>query len=263
MKAHVNGIECHYTLEGPDSAPVILFSHSLATHHGMWYPQIETFAQDYRVLCYDVRGHGETTAPKGPYTLELLAEDALALLDTLGISQAHWVGISMGGMIGQVFALTCPDRLISLCLCDTTSEIPAEAHPVWNERIDTARTRGMEPLIEPTIDRWFSPGYVQQERQTVDHIRDMIRATPTEGFIGCARAIMQLGLTERLAEIRLPTLIIVGEDDPGTPVSASEVIQGRINGSELVILPVARHLTSIERAEEYNRALRAFLDASA
>jgi 3-oxoadipate enol-lactonase len=239
---------------------VILFNHSLATHLGMWNPQITPFSKDYRVLCYDTRGHGDTDAPRGPYTLASLARDAANLLDVLGIDKVHWVGISMGGMIGQAFALAYPDRLMSLALCDTTSEIPAEAHSVWNERIETARTQGMESLVEPTIDRWFSPGFVQRQPQTVETIRDMIRATPVEGFIGCSQAIMQLDFTGRLAEIRAPTLILVGEDDPGTPVAASELIHANMKGSELVVLPGARHLTNIEKTEDFNHALRDFLE---
>ena len=259
MKARTDTIQCHYTLAGPDSAPVILFSHSLATHSGMWKPQVTPFSRDYRVLCYDTRGHGETDVPRGPYTLASLARDAANLLDVLGIDKVHWVGISMGGMIGQAFALAYPERLMSLALCDTTSEIPAEARPVWNERIETATTQGMEPLVEPTIDRWFSPEFVQRQPQTVATIRDMIRATPVEGFIGCSQAIMELDFTERLAEIRAPTLILVGENDPGTPVAASELIHAKVKGSELIVVPGARHLTNIEKAEDYNRALGDFL----
>jgi 3-oxoadipate enol-lactonase len=259
MQINANGIDTHYTLTGPDSGPVLMFSHSLATHLGMWEPQLDALSDRYRLLRYDTRGHGGTAAPEGPYTLEQLADDAVGLIDAIGIDEIHWVGISMGGMIGQALALNHPDRLTSLTLCDTTSQIPAEASPVWIERIETARAQGMEPLVGPTIERWFSPGYIDRRPDVVDGIRAMIRATPAAGFIGCAQAIMQLDYTRRLAEITLPTLIIVGEEDPGTPVADSELIHGEIGGSELIILPEARHLTSIERADDFNRALSAFL----
>lgn len=259
MKIHANGIDVHYLLEGPDSAPVILFSHSLATHLDTWAPQAKALADDYRVLRYDTRGHGDTDTPPGPYTFNLLAEDAVRLLDALRIDKAHWVGISLGGMIGQAFALAYPDRLLSLSLCDTASELPADAHSVWNERIATATTQGMEPLVEPTIERWFSPGFIEREPQTVEVIREMIRATSVLGYVGCSQAIMQLDFTEQLAEIRVPTAIIVGEDDPGTPVSASQLIHEKISGSELIILPEAFHLSNLEKADEFNRALRSFV----
>jgi 3-oxoadipate enol-lactonase len=260
MQTTANGIDTHYTLIGPESAPVVMLSHSLATDLAMWRPQLEALSNHYLLLCYDTRGHGATAVPEGPYTLEQLADDAVGLLNALGIEKAHWVGISMGGMIGQALALNHADRLISLTLCDTTSQIPAAANPVWIERIETARAQGMEPLVAPTIERWFSPDYIDRRPDVIDGVRAMIRATPAAGFVGCAQAIMKLDYARRLAEIKLPTLIIVGEEDPGTPVADSELIHENISGSELIILPDARHLTNIEKADDFNRSVSAFLD---
>ncbi len=260
MQINANGINIHYTLEGPPDAPVILFSHSLATDAGMWAAQA-SFAGDYRLLNYDTRGHGNSGAPGGDYSLQSLADDAAALLTALDIDRVHWVGISMGGMIGQAFALAYPRRLLSLSLCDTMSELPAGAAPAWEERIRTAVEQGMEALVAPTIERWFSPAFTASAHDQVDRIRAMIRATPVVGYLGCSRAIMALDLTERLSAITAATLIVVGEDDPSTPPAASELIHGRINGSQLQVVPGARHLCNIEKAGEFNAVLQTFLHA--
>jgi 3-oxoadipate enol-lactonase len=156
MKITANGISMNYQLEGPANAPVVTLSHSLATSLSMWDPQVPALTLRYRVLRYDTRGHGGTDAPEGPYSLEQLAEDARALLQALGVSRTHFIGLSMGGMIAQVLALERPQLLQSLVVCDTSSRVPAEAKPTWDERIRVTRAQGMEPHVEPTIGRWFT-----------------------------------------------------------------------------------------------------------
>src|SRR5688500_7138286 len=259
VKVNANGIDVNYTLEGPEQAPVVTMSHSLAADLSMWDPQVPALASRYRVLRYDTRGHGATDAPAGAYTLDQLAEDARALLATLGIRRTHWVGLSMGGMIGQTLALKSPDLFASLSLCDTSSRIPAEARPLWDDRIATATAKGMEPLVEPTIARWFTPPFIAARKDVVDRVRTMIRATPAAGYAGCCHAIKVLDLTDRLGAIALPTNVIVGEDDPGTPVAASRAIHERIKDSELVIIPSAAHLSNMEQPEAFTRALTGFL----
>lgn len=259
MQITVNGLSVHYTIEGPATAPVVMLSNSLASNLTMWDPQMPALTSRYRVLRYDTRGHGGTAAPAGPYTLETLAEDARGLLRALGIPRVHFVGLSMGGMIGQILGLECPELLQSLVLCDTMSQVPPEAKPLWEERIHTAHTQGMEPLVEPTVARWFTAPFRAQHPEVVDRIRTMIRSTSPQGYAACCHAIAGLNVTERLAAITLPTLIIVGEDDPGTPVAASRTIQERIPGSTLVILPAAAHLSNLEQPEAFNQALMQFL----
>ena len=258
MKITANGIAIHHRLDGPESAPVLTMSHSLAANLDMWAGQMAALGE-YRVLRYDTRGHGGSDAPPGDYTLERLADDLLALLDALGIETTHYVGLSMGGMVGQIAALRDQSRFRSLALCNTTSRVPAEMHPTWAERITTARGRGMEALVEPTIERWFSPAFRERRSPEVDGVRAMIRATPVEGYCGCCAAIMGLDATERLSAIERPVLLIAGEHDPGTPVAAHEAIRDRIAGSDLVVLPDARHFTNVERRSEFNRALVEFL----
>lgn len=259
MNITANRLSIHYTLDGPASGHVVTMSHSLAANLSMWDSQMAALMSRYRVLRYDTRGHGGTDVPDGPYSLEQLAEDVRSLLGALGIAETHFVGLSMGGMIGQTLALKHPGMLKSLVLCDTTSRIPAEAKPTWDERIRVAETQGMEPLVEVTIERWLTEPFRAQRREGVERVRGMIRSTNPRGYVGCCHAIAALDLTDRLNAIRLPTLIIVGEEDPATPVAAARTIHDHIKGSELVVLKSAAHLSNMEQSEEFNRLLTAFL----
>ena len=253
-----NGIGIRHELEGPADAPVVAMSHSLAANVGMWDDQMPVLA-GYRVLRYDTRGHGGTDAPEGDYTLAQLADDLFGLLDALEMDRVHFVGLSMGGMIGQTAALKDPGRFLSLALCDTSSRIPGEGQALWSERMATARSQGMESLVESTIDRWFSRAFQTAEPDRVERVREMIRTTPVAGYCGCCAAIRELDLTDRIAAIRLPTLLVVGEDDPGTPVAAHEVIRDRVEGSRLVVIPDALHFSNVEQTAIFNEALTGFL----
>jgi len=259
MKIQANGISVIDTLVDPKNAPVVTLSNSLATNLGMWEPTLPALTSRFRVLRYDTRGHGQTEAPRGAYTLEQLAEDALGLLRALDVQRTHWVGLSLGGMIGQTLALKAPDALMSLSLCDTSSRLPADAKPMWDERIRTAETKGMEPLVESTLVRWFTAPFRERHKDVVDRVATMIRTTPVAGYAGCCQAIAALNLTDRLSAIKLPTVVIVGEDDPGTPVAASRVIADNIKGARLDIIPAAAHLSNMEQPEAFNRALSSFL----
>jgi len=259
MQIKVNGIRIHYELSGKEGAEVVMLSHSLASNLVMWRPQMDVLSRHFRVLAYDTRGHGGSDATAPPYTLSQLGEDAVALLDALSIDAVHWVGISMGGMIGQCIALNRPDRFRSLSLCDTAARIPKEADPIWQERIDLVRKEGMGPTVQPTLERWFTPRYLEHDPPMVEVIRQQILATPVDGCIGCSEAIRRLDYLDRLHEIKVPALIMVGEDDPGTPVEASRAMHDRIPQSRLVIIPSAAHLSNIEQADAFNHELMAFL----
>jgi 3-oxoadipate enol-lactonase len=165
----------------------------------------------------------------------------------------------MGGMIGQTFALKYPGVFRSLTLADTTSRYPAEAMPVWEERIRIAETKGLTPLAEPTLERWFTENYRKRNRESVDRIRRLILATPVAGYVGCSRAIPKINLTPRLKEIRCPILVIVGENDAGTPPAMAREIHDHAPGSKLVVIPGAAHISSMEQPEAFNRALGGFL----
>ena len=259
MLITANGIRIHYELSGRKDGPVVILSHSLASSLKMWKPQMGMLESLFRVLRYDTRGHGKSETTPAPYTLELLGEDALGLLDILGMDRVHWVGLSMGGMIGQSIALNHPERLKSLALCDTAPIIPPEAQPIWDERIEGVQKNGMKSQFETTMERWFTPSFLSLNLPMLTLIKEEFLATPAEGYIGCAGAIRKLNYLERLGEINLPTFIIVGEDDPATPVSASEAIHERIRNSKLVILPSTRHLSNVEQPRVFNENLVEFL----
>ena len=258
MRISANGIQLNYEAQGPADAPSVVMSHSLAATNAMWDPQMEVL-KDYRVVRYDMRGHGDSDAPDEAYSLEMLADDLFGLMDALEIEQTHYIGLSMGGMIGQTAALKNNDRFLSLSLCDTMSRVPKEMQGAWDERIASARTVGMEGLIDGTMARWFSESYMKAKPEECDKVREMIRNTKVSGFCGCCRAIQGLDLTDRISAITVPTQMIVGEDDPGTPVAAHEVMHEKIEGSELVVLPNALHFSNVEQKTAFNDAYITFL----
>jgi len=253
-----NGIRMNYEISGKEGAPIVVLSHSLGSSLLMWGPQMEVLRTHFQVLRFDTRGHGGTESPPGAYTLEMLGEDVIALLDALKIPRVHFVGLSLGGMIGQYLGLNHPDRLRSLVLCSTAAALPPEAQPVWDERIEAARSKGMPALVEATLERWFTPAYLRKAPPMLGIIRRQFLATSPQGFIGCCEAIRRLNYLDRLPQIDTPTFILVGEEDPGTPVSASQAIHQKIPGSKLVILPAARHFANVEKADGFNSALMTF-----
>jgi 3-oxoadipate enol-lactonase len=259
MRIKAGAIQVNYELTGKDDGPVVVLSHSLGSSMVMWDPQVDALGAHFRVLCYDTRGHGGSEGPEGPYTLDLLGQDAIALLDALGIGRVHWVGLSMGGMIGQCLALDFADRLQSLILCDTAAALADDAQPLWQERIDTARAKGMQALVESVLERWFSPSFRGRNRQMVARIQRQFLDTPVEGYVGCGEAIRRLNYLDQLSAITIPTLIMVGEDDPATPVEASQAMHERIPKSKLVIVPSARHFSNVEQPQFFNAALLEFL----
>lgn len=261
MRIKANGLNISCELAGPDTAPVVCLSHSLACSSIMWDPQMDLFCKKFRVLRFDTRGHGNTDAPEGPYTLEQLADDVVALLDVLEIERVHWVGLSMGGMIGQGLGLGHARRLASLTLCDTLGVVPDEGQQIWQERIQIAQGQGMQPLCEPTLARWFTPAYIERRPPALEAIRKQILATPVSGYIGCCQAIRRIDYLERLDQIRLPTRVIVGADDPATPPAAAQAIHERIAGSSLVVIDDAAHLSNVEQPDAFNAAVLEFLES--
>ena len=259
MKAQVNGIEMYYEVHGKEGAPWLTLSHSLACSVRMWDPQIEALKGRYRILAYDTRGHGESMAPAGPYTLEMLAADLHALLKHLNIERTHFAGLSMGGMIGQTFALKYPGVLASLILADTTSRYPADAAGVWAERIKTVETRGMQPLVQSTLERWFTEPFRKAHPEVVGRIGALIASTPVAGYVGCSHAIPKINLTARLKEIKCAVLVICGEQDGGTPPAMAREIHDNAPGSKLVLIPQAAHISNMEQPQAFTRAMEQFL----
>jgi len=259
QRLQVNGIALAFRVEGPAHAPWVLMSHSLACDHTMWDPQMESL-RDYQVVRFDTRGHGASDAPDGDYAMTQLAADARALLDALSIERCHFVGLSMGGMIGQQLALDAPDRLLSLTLADTSSRYPASVLPAWADRIAQVRAHGMEAVLQATLERWFTADFRQRSPQEVERIAALIRATPVAGYIGCAHAIPRIDFTARLATIHCPALVVVGAEDQGTPLTMAEEIAGALPGTRLEVIGNAAHLSNVEQPDRFNVLLRGFID---
>ena len=257
-KIHANGIQLHYELSGRADAPVVMLSNSLGTRLEMWDPQMQALTERYRILRYDSRGHGRSDAPDGPYTIDLLADDALGLLDALDIEQVHFCGLSKGGMVGQVLGARHGDRLISLALCSTSCHMPARE--LWEERIRVARKHGMAALADGVVERWFTEAFRREPSIAVDRVRQMILDTPAHGYAACCAAIRDMDLRELIRDIRLPTLVIVGDKDPATPPKMAEEIRSRIPGARLEVVPDAAHLLNIEQDVVFDAALTSLLD---
>jgi 3-oxoadipate enol-lactonase len=256
-KIRANGIEVHYEVRG--AGPWLVLSHSLACDLTMWDEQVGALSRNFRVLRYDTRGHGRSDASPAPYTLELLADDLKALLDGLQIRRTHFAGLSMGGMIGQTFALRHPEVLQTLILCDTTSAYPPSVVPVWAERTRTARKQGMTALVDSTLARWFTAPFRNSRPDVMQRFAALIAGTPVEGYVGCSDALVRIDVTARLATLRLPALVIVGEHDPGTPPAMAQAIHQHLPGSELALIRGAAHISNVEQPEEFNRLVLDFL----
>jgi len=254
---NVNGINVRYQVEG--SGPWVTLSHSLTCDLSMWDQLAEALAPTFTVLRYDTRGHGGTTAPEGAYSFEQLTADLVGLLDALGIERTHLVGLSMGGIIAQHFALAAPDRLDKLVIANSTSRIPPEAGPLWDERIAIVRARGCVGVAEGTLERWFTPAFRAARPDVMARIRALIAGTPAAGYVGCASAIRHLDITARIGAIRTPTLVIAGADDPGTPPAMQEAIAAAIPGARLEVIASASHLSCIEQPDAFNRLVAGFL----
>ena len=261
MKASLNGIETYYEIHGAEGAPWLSFSHSLACSSRMWDGQIAAFKDRFRILLYDTRGHGQSSAPTGQYSLDALAEDLRKLLDHLKIRRTHFVGLSMGGMIGQTVALKDAGVLDRVVLADTGHAQTPETLKQWDERIRTAEAKGMQPLVEGTLARWFTEDFRKKQKPIVDRIGALIQSTPVAGYVGCCHAISKLNTTARLKEIGRPVLAIAGEQDAAAP--GTRYIGENVPGAKLVMIPQAAHIANIEQPEAFNRALREFLSSPA
>ena len=255
-----NGVRLHYRIDGPEDGVPLVLSNSLATNLHMWDGQMAALTDRYRVLRYDKRGHGKSEAIDTEIEIRTLADDAVALATALGFTGGHFCGLSIGGMTGQAIGLYHPTAFRSLALCATASAIPLEAHPIWDERIAAVRRDGMESMVAPTLQRWFTEGYRARAGAGLHAVGEMIRGTSTVGYIRCSEAIMRLGYTDRLGTINTPTIVIPGELDPSLTLAMSEVIHDRIPGSELAPVKGAAHLCNIEDPAQFNGILRGWLD---
>jgi 3-oxoadipate enol-lactonase len=251
-----DGFRVHYELSGPANAPAVVFSNSLGTNLSLWEPQLAALEKSFRVLRYDTRGHGQTSATPGPYTMGQLAGDVVHLLDALHIERAHFCGISMGGLIGMWLGVHAPSRLARLALCSTGAKIGGPE--VWNPRIESIRARGMKPMAAVVLERWLTPEFRAHAPQAAAAALRMLEESPPDGYVACCEAIRDADLREAVAAIRAPTLVIMGAKDPATPPALGQALAASIPGARYVELE-GSHITNVEAAEAFNAALSSFL----
>ncbi len=251
-------LRVHYLLNGRDSAPLVVLSNSLGTNFSMWDPQAPALEQKFRLLRYDTRGHGQSSATPGPYSIEQLARDVLALLDALAIDRAHFCGLSLGGMIGMWLGVNAPARLSKLVLCNTAPKIGTTE--TWNTRIESVRKAGMKSVAPGVLERWFTPEFRARWPQVVASVRRMLETTPPEGYAACCAAVRDMDQREAISAIRVPTLVISGARDPATPPAEGRFLAERIAGAQYAELPTA-HLSNLEAPEQFSSELMRFLTA--
>jgi 3-oxoadipate enol-lactonase len=262
MRADINGLSMNFEVAGPDGAPAVVLHHPLATNLSIWDEFVAAFRNDYRLVRFDARGHGQTSAPVGPYDFATLSRDVVGLLDYLGIARAGFVGVSMGGMAGQHLALDHADRFYSFMLVSTTSRIPEDVRGMWVDRVTVAREKGMASQVEPAMARWVAEHRRKSDPKLTARLSKMIETTPLEGYAGWCAAIGKLDVTARLPAIKAPVLVVVGDEDVATPPAAARVIHEQIKGSQLVIMPGVSHQLHVETPEPFHEIAARFLDAS-
>jgi 3-oxoadipate enol-lactonase len=255
----VNGVDLAYRFDGPQDGRVLLLANSLMANGSMWDWNVPALADRYRVLRYDKRGHGGSGLSAGPYSIAQLADDAIGLLDALGIEKAHFMGLSIGGMIGQQLGARYPERIHSLALCNTASEMPPRS--LWEERFEIARTQGIAGLVDGTIQRWFTAPFIERAPQDIAKVRQMILGTDANGYMACGSAVRDMAQSTMLLKIKTPTLVLSGEHDPACTVDQGIVLHHLIDGSKMVILKNAAHLSNIEQPTAFNRTVREFIDS--
>jgi len=254
------GASLFYTLDGPDSAPVLIFSNALGTDHTMWAPQAEALRGQFRILRYDTRGHGHSTLPPGPFTVAGLGGDVLALMDALGIREAAFCGLSMGGLTGMWLGVNAPRRFTRLVLANTAARISTAAS--WNTRIDGALRGGMAPLVAASVQRWFTPAFASAAGAGLDGLRAVLAGLDARGYAANCAALRDADLREAVGAIPVPVLVIAGSADLSTPPAAGRALADAIAGARYVELEAA-HLSSFEQPARFTDALRDFLGAEA
>jgi 3-oxoadipate enol-lactonase len=254
----VSAVEVSYTASGPADAPVVVLSNSLGATRGMWDPQVPALAERYRVLAYDARGHGETPAPPGPYTLDDLVDDVAALLDEVGAERAHLAGVSLGGMVALRMAVRAPqrvDRLVVLCTSASTDAGP------FRERAAAVRQGGTAPLAATVVSRWVTPAFAAEHPEVVRRLEGMVAGCDDQGYAACCEVVADVEMLADLPRITAPTLVVSGAEDQALPPEHQRVIAEAIPGARLVTLSPAAHIPTVEQPLQVAGAILDHLDA--
>ena len=247
-----NDAEINYQTFGDASQPAIIFSNSLGTQFNMWQPQISFFEKKFYVICYDTRGHGASSAPQGPYSIEQLGTDVVHLLDHLNIEKASFCGISMGGLTGQWLAIHHPERFNHVIVCNTAAKIGQEQ--AWNDRAQLVREQGLKPIAETAASRWFTEPFIRSNTAIVESLSNDLGAGSPEGYASCCEALAKADLRADLKTITVPVLIIAGQQDPVTTVADAQYLVNQIPNSQLIEIN-ASHISNIECPEDFSHTL--------
>jgi 3-oxoadipate enol-lactonase len=252
-------VALHHTIEGPPDAPVLVLGNSLGSTTAMWEPQIAALAQAWRVVRFDHRGQGGSPVPDGPYAIDDLGGDVVALLDDLGLRRVAYCGLSLGGMVGMWLAINAPQRIGRLVLCCTSAHLgPAEA---WDQRIDAVRAAGStEAIADAVVGRWLTPEFIEARPEVFARLRAMLVSIDPVGYVGCCAAIRDMDQRAGLASIVAPTLVISGHDDLATPPAYQRVIADAIPGARLEVLSPAAHFANVEQPEAVTDLIRRHLE---
>ncbi len=242
-------VTINYATFGEVNKPALIFSNSLGTSYQMWQQQIDALQQDYFIIAYDTRGHGKSSAPIGPYTLDQLGQDVIDLLDHLQIEKAFFCGISMGGMIGQWLAIHHPDRFHHLMLCNTAAKIGVES--AWKDRAQLVRNQGLNPIAKTAASRWFTDGFITNNPDIVSRLSEVLAAGSVEGYASCCEALAMADNRAQLADIRVPVTVLAGTEDPVTTVADGQYMVDRISNAELATIN-ASHISNIEQPNAFN-----------
>ncbi|MGZ4591496.1 MAG: 3-oxoadipate enol-lactonase [Actinomycetes bacterium] len=249
-----------HDVHGPVDAPVLVLAPSVGAQPEMWDPQLDGFAQRFRVVRVAHRGHDASDVPPGPYSIADLGGDVLALLDSLGVDRFSWCGLSLGGMVGMWLAAQAPDRVDGLAVCCTSAHLPpAEG---WLDRAAVVRSSGMAAVADAVVARWFTPRFAADRPDVVEWCRAMLLSVPAEGYAGCCEAIAAMDLRAGLRHITAPTLVLAGRDDPATPLPHAETIASLVPGARLVVIEDAAHLATVQQADRCTEVLTRHLTAS-
>lgn len=251
-----DGCKINVEINGPEKAPALVLSNSLGTNLHMWDEQARALSQTYRVIRYDQRGHGKSGAPKGPYTIDRLGRDVLAVLDHLKIAKAHFCGLSMGGTTGMWLARMAPSRFHKIILSNTGARIGTQ--DIWNARIASVLSKGMKSVVDATLERWLSKGFRDKDARAVARIREMLLTTPAHGYAGCSAAIRDADQRWGIGDVKLPVLVIIGTLDPATPPAGGEFIADRIKGAKRAHIEAA-HLSNLEKGVQFTNEVKNFL----
>lgn len=254
----MNPVELRFA-DSKGAGEAVVLVHAIGCDHHMWEELARALAPDYRVIRVDVRGHGGSPVPRRPYSLEALADDVAHVLDGLGIRKAHWVGLSLGGMIGQAFAIRHAGLLGKLVIANSTSSYGPEGRKMWEARARMVEDGGVTAIREMVAARYFSDDFRATQPAVVEGVMRQFVQTPKAGYLGCCDAIAALDFSKDLGRITVPTLVIAGGADAGTPPAMSEAIARDIPGAKLAVIPGAAHLSAVEKPAEFNALVREFL----